>query len=75
MAVPVRNSSARSYSSSSSQTGVDSSPSIEEEKLPEYLAERYYPVRLGEIFQSRYRVILKLGCGSSSTVWLCQDME
>lgn len=50
-------------------------PSIEEETLPGYLAERYYPVRLGEVSQSRYKVIAKLGYGSSSTVWLCRDLE
>ncbi|KAL5339932.1 kinase-like protein [Aspergillus crustosus] len=48
---------------------------LEEETLPDYLAERYYPVRLGEVFNSRYQVVTKLGFGSSSTVWLCRDLH
>ena len=46
---------------------------IEEETNHNYSVERFYPVRLGEVFQSRYRVISKLGFGSRSTVWLCKD--
>ncbi|KAF7523764.1 hypothetical protein G7054_g11650 [Neopestalotiopsis clavispora] len=36
---------------------------IEEETLPDYQAEKFYPVRLGEIFESRYQVVAKLGYG------------
>ena len=46
---------------------------LEEETLPAYRALDFYPVRNGEIFRSRYRVLGKLGFGSSSTVWLCRD--
>jgi serine/threonine protein kinase len=48
---------------------------VEEETLPGYKAERYYPVRKDELFQERYRVIGKLGYGSASTVWLCHDLH
>ncbi|KAH9995941.1 kinase-like domain-containing protein [Xylariaceae sp. FL0662B] len=48
---------------------------IEEEDLPGYKAEHYYPVRLGEVFKSRYQVLLKLGYGTASTIWLCRDLE
>lgn len=47
---------------------------IEEEDLPFYNPEDYYPVRIGEIFGSRYQVVSKLGYGGSSTVWLCRDL-
>jgi len=47
---------------------------IEEERIPAYKAERFYPVRLGEVFQSRYQVVAKLGFGTASTVWLCRDL-
>ncbi|KAE8355803.1 kinase-like protein [Aspergillus coremiiformis] len=47
---------------------------FEEETLPDYLKERYYPVHIGEVFQSQYQVVTKLGFGSSSTVWLCRDL-
>ena len=33
----------------------------------------YYPVKIGQVIQNRYRVIEKLGYGTSSTVWLCRD--
>ena len=48
---------------------------IEEETLPNYDAMDYYPVRIGEVFSSRYRVIGKLGYGAYSTVWLSQDLQ
>jgi len=48
---------------------------IEEEGLPDYKAQRFYPVRMGEIFQSRYQVVSKLGFGSTSTVWICRDLK
>jgi hypothetical protein len=48
---------------------------IEEERIPAYKAERFYPVRLGEVFNSRYQVVAKLGFGTASTIWLCRDLE
>ncbi|EEP79335.1 predicted protein [Uncinocarpus reesii 1704] len=54
---------------------LDSSQKIEEERFPNYVAERYYPVRLGGIFDSRYQVITKLGFGAASTIWLCRDIQ
>lgn len=55
-------------------TILDSYRDFEEESLPGYLKERDYPVRIGEIFRSRYQIVTKLGFGSSSTVWLCRDL-
>lgn len=46
---------------------------LEEEAVPGYKAERYYPVSLGQVFQERYQVVGKFGYGGSSTVWLCRD--
>jgi hypothetical protein len=54
---------------------IESSISVEEESIPNYKAQRYYPVRIGEVFNTRYQVIGKLGYGSSSTVWLCRDLR
>jgi len=48
---------------------------FEEEANPGYKAEHFYPVRIGEIFKSRYEVLAKLGFGMCSTVWLCRDLE
>ncbi|KIX91893.1 uncharacterized protein Z520_12398 [Fonsecaea multimorphosa CBS 102226] len=48
---------------------------FEEERLVGYKAENFYPVRLGEVFESRYQVVAKLGFGTASTVWLCRDLH
>ncbi|XP_032850840.2 SRSF protein kinase 3 [Tyto alba] len=33
----------------------------------------HHPVREGEVFNTRYQDLHKLGCGAFATVWLCQD--
>ncbi|KAK9258479.1 kinase-like domain-containing protein [Lipomyces tetrasporus] len=43
---------------------------VEEETMPEYKSEHFYPVRLGEVFNDRFQTLAKLGYGSSSTIWL-----
>ncbi|NXS94987.1 SRPK kinase, partial [Jacana jacana] len=35
----------------------------------------HHPVREGEVFNTRYQALHKLGCGAFATVWLCQDMR
>lgn len=32
-------------------------------------------MRLGDILKSRFQVVAKLGFGTSSTIWLCRDLE
>ena len=54
---------------------LDSSEKIEEERLPFYVPEGYYPVYIGEVLASRYQVVSKLGYGISSTAWLCRDLQ
>ncbi|KAA0174476.1 hypothetical protein FNF27_04072 [Cafeteria roenbergensis] len=34
----------------------------------------YHPVKVGEVYNERYRVLQKLGWGHFSTVWRCADM-
>ncbi|KAF3001346.1 hypothetical protein E8E13_006048 [Curvularia kusanoi] len=48
---------------------------VEEENLPGYVASRYYPVRISEIFRDNYQVVGKLGYGATSTVWLARDLS
>lgn len=48
---------------------------IEEETLPFYNPSNFYPVYIGEVLASKYRVVGKLGFGASSTVWLAWDVE
>ncbi|GIK01528.1 hypothetical protein Aspvir_005566 [Aspergillus viridinutans] len=54
---------------------IPASQKIEEETIPDYVASRYYPARIGEIFKDRYQIVGKLGFGTSSTVWLARDMN
>lgn len=48
---------------------------FEEERYSHYRAEQFYPVQLGQVFESRYQVVAKLGNGTPSTVWLCRDLK
>ena len=43
----------------------------EEEKLSDYEAGGYHPVRIGEVYgpNARYVIVRKLGWGHFSTVW------
>ncbi|KAF2218360.1 protein kinase [Elsinoe ampelina] len=36
-------------------------------------SDLYYPIRIGDTYNSRYQVVAKLGYGSQATVWLCHD--
>lgn len=47
---------------------------VEEERLPEYNLEHFFPVNPGDLLHNRYEVIAKLGWGRYSTVWLARDM-
>jgi hypothetical protein len=53
---------------------MDVGQPFEEEKLPWYAADQFYPVRVGEILDSRYKVLGKLGYGAHSTSWLCRNI-
>lgn len=46
----------------------------EQESCHEYVKGGYHPVKIGDLFQSRYHVTRKLGWGHFSTVWLCWDL-
>ena len=48
---------------------------IEEETLPFYEPQQYYPVNIGDVYRSKYQVVGKLGYGAYSTVWLCRDLR
>ncbi|KAE8310177.1 kinase-like domain-containing protein [Aspergillus transmontanensis] len=54
---------------------ISASQTVEEETLPDYIASRYHPTRIGEIIKDRYQVIGKVGYGTTSTVWLARDMN
>lgn len=54
---------------------LDPTKRIEEERMPSYDKGVFYPVRLGDVYSSRYQVLSKLGFGANSTVWLCRDLQ
>lgn len=60
---------------SAKATNLSRSQPFEEERLPLYNADWFYPVHMGEVFISRYKIVAKLGYGAYSTVWLCRDMK
>lgn len=53
---------------------LDPSLQIEEETLPTYQPEKYYPTQIGEVLDNRYQVLAKLGYGVISTVWFGRDL-
>lgn len=54
---------------------LDLSVPVEEEKTPNYHADRFYPIHLGQVLNGRYQVATKLGYGANSTVWLARDLN
>ena len=54
---------------------IDKDELIDEEEIPNYKPEYYYPVRQGEVFNDRYQALVKLGFGTSSTIWLARDLQ
>lgn len=54
---------------------IDQDQKVEEKELSDFVADRFYPVRLGEVFQGRYQAVTKLGFGNSSTIWLARDLR
>mmetsp|Transcript_6902 Transcript_6902/g.16758 ORF Transcript_6902/g.16758 Transcript_6902/m.16758 type:complete len:569 (-) Transcript_6902:51-1757(-) len=63
-----------SGSGSEDEGSASSSSSCSDEDHPrEYKHGGYHPVSLYQLYNSRYRVLCKLGAGAFSTVWLCAD--
>lgn len=54
---------------------IDTSMEIEEETLPNYHPDKYYPVQQGEVLRERYQILAKLGYGVTSTVWFGKDLQ
>lgn len=47
---------------------LDQSNKLDEETLPTYQPEQYYPVNQGEVLNGRYQALAKIGYGVTSTV-------
>ena len=54
---------------------VSSAKPIEEETQPRYKPDAFYPAKLGEMLNDRYKMVAKLGYGMTATVWLCKDLK
>nr|OQO17484.1 hypothetical protein B0A51_15368 [Rachicladosporium sp. CCFEE 5018] len=63
----------RRYLATSFQ-GLHAAARIEEERWSWCEPDVHYSVRIGEVFESRYEVLDKLGHGARSTVWLGLDI-
>jgi len=46
---------------------------VEEETLPKYNSDAFYPARIHEVLNDRYQIVAKLGFGVTATVWLARD--
>ena len=53
---------------------IDPSDKVEEEALPTFRPDDYYPMRHGDIIRQRYQVVAKLGYGTTATIWLARDL-
>ena len=54
---------------------ISSAKLIEEETQPKYDPFKFYPAKLGEVLNDRWKVIAKLGYGMTATVWLAKDLQ
>lgn len=73
----LRTGTPRGATTSASRPPTILSPDIpiEEETIPGYNPNNFYPVNPGDILSDRYKIIAKLGWGTTSTVWLAQDKQ
>ncbi|OTA94876.1 hypothetical protein M434DRAFT_394248 [Hypoxylon sp. CO27-5] len=54
---------------------IDGSYVVEEEQFDEFRKGYFYPVKIGDVYASKYQVVGKLGFGSTSTVWLARNLQ
>ena len=63
------------------QLPPDSSPPIPQQELvdeevsPDYNPATSYPAKAGEALANRFQLLVKIGWGSQSTVWLARDIS
>ena len=48
---------------------------VDEEISPVYDSKYFYPAKPGEVLTDRYQIMVKVGWGVSSTVWLARDLQ
>jgi hypothetical protein len=62
-------------SASRSPTILPAGVPVEEERIPGYDPKRFLPVNPGDLLNNRYKIVVKVGWGTASTVWLAQDTQ
>ena len=63
----------RSSGSASAESEAEDYSQDEDEGADGYKPGGYHPVEVGDVYNSRYLVLKKLGWGHFSTVWLVED--
>ncbi|KAL4782801.1 kinase-like domain-containing protein [Aspergillus varians] len=48
---------------------------VDEEVCPDYNSANFYPAKPGELLAKRFQLLVKIGWGSQSTVWLARDIS
>ncbi|KAJ5683318.1 hypothetical protein N7462_006483 [Penicillium macrosclerotiorum] len=48
---------------------------VDEEICPSYNSKNFYPANPGDVLADRYQILVKVGWGVSSTVWIARDMR
>ncbi|KAL4894936.1 kinase-like domain-containing protein [Aspergillus ambiguus] len=48
---------------------------VDEELCPGYNSASFYPANPGEVLAERFQLLVKIGWGSQSTVWLARDIS
>ncbi|KAG2421801.1 hypothetical protein HFD88_005777 [Aspergillus terreus] len=54
---------------------VPPSEVLDEERFAHFKQGQYYPANIGDVLDSKYQIVGKLGFGTTSTVWLARDLE
>ncbi|PYH38424.1 kinase domain protein [Aspergillus neoniger CBS 115656] len=58
----------------STTTSIPQHEPVDEELSPGYNPKHFYPAKPGEVLADHYRLLVKIGWGSGSTVWLARDV-
>ena len=48
---------------------------VDEEVCPDYNSATFYPAKPGEVLAKKFQLLVKIGWGSQSTVWLARDIS
>ncbi|KAJ9490350.1 hypothetical protein VN97_g2932 [Penicillium thymicola] len=48
---------------------------VDEEVCPNYNSATFYPAKPGEVLAKKFQLLVKIGWGSQSTVWLARDIS